>query len=85
MLIDRFVVGRFGAVFEHEACGQQCRFLIRREDQVIHPFEEVGAGLVAHAVGESAGEGVSLQEGADALAQELLGLIGQRPVEGQGG
>jgi hypothetical protein len=48
---------------------------------VVNPFEEVSAGLIAHAVGELAGEGALGEESGDVTAEESFGVVGERPIE----
>ena len=48
---------------------------------MIDPFEKVGAGLLAHALGKTPGEGVDLKKSVGASAQELFGFVRKRPVE----
>ena len=62
MFIDRLAIRRLGLRVGHEARFAQGLLLARSQHEMIDPFKEVGAGLVAHAVREAAGEGVPLQE-----------------------
>ena len=56
IFIDGFAVRGFGALVGDEASFKEGILLGRGKDYVIHPFEEIGAGFIAHAVGELAGE-----------------------------
>jgi hypothetical protein len=82
MFEDRLAVRRFGVRIAQEAHPFQSHFLARGKDEVIGPFEEVGAGLDFHALGELAGRNVPFLKGGDLAAQECFGVVCQRPVEG---
>jgi hypothetical protein len=82
MFIDHLAIRRSPQRVGHEARFVQGRFLTRSQHEMIDPFKEVGGRLGPHPVGQLAGEGVPLQEESHALAQELFGGVGHRPVEG---
>jgi hypothetical protein len=56
IFIDDFAIRCFGVLVEDEAGFEEGVLFGRRKDEVIDPLEEIGAGFVAHAVGELAGE-----------------------------
>ena len=63
VFIDRLAVGRLGPAGHARSPRQRGPLASAgRKHEMVHPLKEVGAGLVAHAVGEPAGEGVPLQE-----------------------
>ena len=64
-----------------EAGRGQFGFLVWRNDQMIHPLEEIRAGLVAHPPGQLAGEAVPFKKPLDPVAEQVFGRESQRPVE----
>ncbi len=84
MFIGRLAGRRFRQRVGHEARLAQGVFFTGIQREVINPFKEVGARLGCHPAGQLAGESVPFQEPGQALAQELLSLISQRPVEALG-
>jgi len=80
MMQDRFPARRFDAIRRH-AERPQWLFILGRQNQMVHPFKEVGAGFLAHPPVQLARETVALQERIHALPQKLFRFKGQRPIE----
>ena len=85
MFINHLAIRRLRLRVGHEACPAQSLLLARSQHEMIDPFKEVGGRLGPHAAGQLAGESIPLQEQSNAVAQELLGIVGQRPVKGLAG
>ena len=77
---DRFAIRCFGAV-GNKAQVEKRFFTFRRQRQVIHPLEEIGARLIAHPRGQAAGETVALEKSAEILPQEIFRVKRQRPIK----
>lgn len=81
VFVDGFAVRGFGLGVEGETGFEQSVLFRRRKDEVINPFEEISAGFITHAVGQTAGERILGQKRRDMAAQESFGVIGKRPVK----
>ena len=65
----------------NQAGGTQFRGVLGPHHEMVDPLVEIRPGLLPHAGGQPARKAVVAQEGLDPAAQQVLGLIGQRPVK----
>ena len=56
-------------------------FVTRRQNQAVNPVQQQSSGFGAHLLGELVGKPVAGAKGVDAVQQEHLGFIADRPVK----
>ena len=81
MFISAFCPRRLRFLVPNETRFTQCRLILGRKHQVIHPLENIGCGFIAHPPRQSVGERVPLKKRLDAPSQQPFRLICQRPIE----